>query len=66
MCVVLFVTAPGGSLVEDSDPDKVIRTNTCVFSCDETVESLRSFYEVHLFCGRKNLFYVENTNIHLK
>ncbi|XP_064595232.1 eIF5-mimic protein 2-like isoform X2 [Liolophura sinensis] len=38
--------APGGSLVEDSDPDKVIRTNACVFSCDETVESLRSFYEV--------------------
>lgn len=37
--------APGGSIVEDStDPEKLFRTNVCVFGTDES--RLREFYEV--------------------
>lgn len=40
----IWIVAPGGSIVEDStDPEKLFRTNVCVFGTDES--RLREFYE---------------------
>ncbi|XP_033732881.1 basic leucine zipper and W2 domain-containing protein 1-like [Pecten maximus] len=40
--------APGGTIIEDKDPDstKATRTNVCVFCCEEDTKSLKAFYEV--------------------
>lgn len=40
------VTAPGGFVVQDPDPEKPSRTNVSVFSTEENVEKQKSFYEV--------------------
>ncbi|KAL8599773.1 hypothetical protein ACOMHN_040483 [Nucella lapillus] len=46
---VLFaggILAPGGFIVEDSDPSKPARTDVCVFNCEAAPEKIRRFYEV--------------------
>lgn len=38
--------APGGLIVQDSDPNKPSRADICVFTAEESVETLKAFYEV--------------------
>lgn len=40
------ILAPGGFIVEDSDPSKQSRTDVCVFNCEAAPEKIRAFYEV--------------------
>lgn len=39
--------APGGSIVEDPDPNKLSKTHVCVFGLEESTEKIKSFYEVY-------------------
>ncbi|XP_014785883.1 eIF5-mimic protein 2 [Octopus bimaculoides] len=38
--------APGGLIVQDTDPTKPSRADICVFTAEENVETLKAFYEV--------------------
>ncbi|XP_050405785.1 eIF5-mimic protein 2 [Patella vulgata] len=38
--------APGGSLIEEAEPDKPFQTDVCVFKTEESVDKLKDFYEV--------------------
>lgn len=39
--------APGGSIVEDPDPNKLSKTHVCVFGTEESTEKLKAFYDVY-------------------
>ena len=43
---ILFFTAPGGTIVEDTDGDLPFCTKVCVFTCEPQIEKLKSFYAV--------------------
>jgi len=40
------ILAPGGCIVESTDPEKPSRTDICLFKWDGDLESLRNFYSV--------------------
>lgn len=40
------ILAPGGTLLEDAEPDKPWRADMCVFSAKANVEILKGYYEV--------------------
>jgi len=40
------ILAPGGFIVESTDPDKPSRSDVCVFRWDGEIEKLRNFYDV--------------------
>ncbi|VDI15498.1 eIF5-mimic protein 2-like [Mytilus galloprovincialis] len=38
--------APGGSIVEDPDPNKLSKTHVCVFGTEESIDKLKAFYDI--------------------
>ncbi|XP_023220828.1 basic leucine zipper and W2 domain-containing protein 2-like [Centruroides sculpturatus] len=40
------ILAPGGSLAAEADPSKVSRTDVCIFSAQDNLETLRSYAQV--------------------
>ena len=39
--------APGGSIVEDPDPNKLSKTHVCVFGTEESIDKIKAFYDVY-------------------
>lgn len=40
------ILAPGGSIVQDADPNKLSRTDVCVFSASDNLEALKGYAQV--------------------
>lgn len=42
----MSVTAPGGTLAPDVDPSKTSRTDVCIFSAENNLETLKNYAQV--------------------
>lgn len=46
MCSWLYISAPGGFIIEDPDQTRVSRTDICVFGCEGDRDKLKQYFDV--------------------